>query len=182
MQGAIVIMGVLHLADLGRGRRLARASLGEAVVWFVALVGVLLVGVSWGLGLAASLSLLLLLRQALYPRVVVVDDGQKEALPTAAAAAIGEEQPGRKAPWAVQAPACLSLSVAGPITFVGAQFLRAQVLGRARGAPRPRDAAVLGIPARTAGLQLVTLDISSSPGGHAGRKGGVVRVEGRGSP
>ena len=60
-QGAIIISGVLGLVDYGEAYHLWRVSKFDWMVFMVALLGTMFLGVERGLGLAVAISLVIIL-------------------------------------------------------------------------------------------------------------------------
>lgn len=113
-QGAIVAVGALQLLDFRAGKYLFLNFPQEAVVWCAALFTVLLLGVEYGVLVAASLSIVLLLARVSNPPV---STGTSNTLPSGLTV---------RSSWVPTGT--LVLTIQGPLIFASAQPVRKQVM------------------------------------------------------
>jgi MFS superfamily sulfate permease-like transporter len=124
---AIVIASALTLIDVRSVVRLARIAPGECVVSVVAFLGVALLGVLPGIGLAIALALLSFLRRAWMPHSaeLVRVDGLK-----------GYHDRGRH-PEGRRVPGLLLYRFDAPLFFANADVFKEQILRLVDAAPEP---------------------------------------------
>jgi high affinity sulfate transporter 1 len=123
---AVVIAAVVELFEVGGVVKLARTRRAEFMFSMVALVGVVVLGVIWGVGLAVGISLLALIQKAWrpYTTTLVRVDGMK-----------GYHDVNRH-PEGKRIPALVLYRFDAPLFFANAELFRDEVLA-AVGAPHP---------------------------------------------
>jgi MFS superfamily sulfate permease-like transporter len=136
---ALVLLSVVKLVSPKEFRYLYRVSRLEFWVAFVALVGVLILGILQGVVLAVVFSLFLLLKRAAHPRVVL----------------LGYMPGTRSFAEVLRHPQCEHISevmvarVEGGLFYFNADYVRSEVLRMAAAQPQP--------------LRLVILELATTP-------------------
>jgi high affinity sulfate transporter 1 len=125
---AVVITAALSLADIPATRRLWRQRRAEFLLSIAAFLGVAVLGVLAGVGIAVGLSILNVFRRAWWPYEAVL--GQVAGLP-------GYHDM-RSYPGARQVPGLVILRFDAPLIFANAKNFRNQVRRLARADPPPR--------------------------------------------
>jgi MFS superfamily sulfate permease-like transporter len=123
---AVVIAAVVELFEVGGVVKLARTRRAEFMFSMVALVGVVVLGVIWGVGLAVGISLMALIQKAWrpYTTTLVRVDGMK-----------GYHDVNRH-PEGKRIPALVLYRFDAPLFFANAELFRDEVLA-AVGGPHP---------------------------------------------
>jgi high affinity sulfate transporter 1 len=115
---AVVMAAVLSLADVGAMKRLVRSRPGELALSVVALVGVVALGVLWGVGIAVGMSLLAFVQRAWRPdsATLVRVPGRKGY------------HDRRRHPDGTTMPGLLIYRFGAPLFFANAEYFRSEVL------------------------------------------------------